>query len=98
MLRKTPKKEVAPSKALQAALQNITETLARELRDCREQAPEWSEFEWAAARAVAASRNWGQQGDWSRLSQGRRILRWLSSRLTRPVTMHAAYAALSYAK
>jgi len=29
------------------------------------------------------------QGDWTRLSQSRRILRWISSRPARPVTMHA---------
>jgi Uncharacterised nucleotidyltransferase len=54
MLRTPPRKEVPTPQALQAALQNITETLARALGDGQERAPEWSEFEWAAARAVAA--------------------------------------------
>jgi hypothetical protein len=35
-----------------------------------------------------------KQSQWSHLSQGRRILRWLSSRQTRPRTVHALGAAL----
>jgi hypothetical protein len=47
---------------------------------------------------ISNTQSWGKQGDWSRLSQSRRILRWLSSRPTRPVTMHAVNAAINYAK
>jgi hypothetical protein len=46
----------------------------------------------------ATSQNWGKQAEWSNLSQGRRILRWLSSRPTRPVTMHAIAAAFAQSK
>ena len=45
----------------------------------------------------AASQIWAKQGDWSGLSQGQRIVRWLSSRQTRPATMHAVRAALARA-
>ncbi len=45
----------------------------------------------------AASQVWAKQGDWSSLSQARRIVRWLSSRQTRPATMHAVRAALERA-
>src|ERR1700733_7579504 len=43
-----------PSKILQAMLRKITERFARELADPAPLAPEWSEFEWIVARAVAA--------------------------------------------
>ena len=46
---------------------------------------------------VANSQAWMSQGNWSRLSQGRRVLRWLSSRQTRPATMHSVAAALAQA-
>jgi len=38
---------------------------------------------------------WASEGQWARMSQGRRIARWLISRPTRPVTMHAVHAALA---
>jgi hypothetical protein len=38
---------------------------------------------------------WARQEQWVRLSQGRRILRWMTSRPTRPATMHAVRAALA---
>lgn len=47
---------------------------------------------------VAANQTWAKRSDWSGLSQGRRILRWLSSRQTRPSTMHAITAAFSQAQ
>jgi hypothetical protein len=47
---------------------------------------------------VAANQAWAKRSDWSGLSQGRRILRWLSSRQTRPSTMHAITAAFSQAQ
>ena len=34
------------------------------------------------------------RGSWARISQGRRILRWIASRQARPVTMHSVHAAL----
>jgi hypothetical protein len=52
-----------------------------------------------ALRAHAAkSEAWAIRGQWSRLSQSRRILRWITSRPTRPVTMHAVRAALAQAQ
>jgi Uncharacterised nucleotidyltransferase len=44
---------------------------------------------------VAANQTWAKRSDWTGMSQGRRILRWLSSRQTRPATMHAINAAFS---
>jgi hypothetical protein len=44
---------------------------------------------------VAASQAYGKHGEWSNLSQGRRVLRWVLSRQTRPLTMHAVSAALA---
>ena len=38
------------------------------------------------------------RGSWARLSQGRRILRWIASRQARPATMHSVHAALSQVK
>jgi hypothetical protein len=46
---------------------------------------------------LAKSEAWMHQDEWSQLTQGRRVLRWLSSRPTRPVTMHAVVAALDQA-
>jgi hypothetical protein len=47
---------------------------------------------------VAANQTWAKRSDWSGMSQGRRIMRWLSSRQTRPTTMHAINAAFSQAQ
>jgi hypothetical protein len=44
-------------------------------------------------KRVADTEIWAKQGDWSRMSQGRRILRWLSTRQTRPAIMHVIAAA-----
>jgi len=44
---------------------------------------------------TAKSEAWAKRGEWSRLSQSRRILKWITSRPTRPVTMHAVRAALA---
>jgi hypothetical protein len=44
---------------------------------------------------VANSEAWAIRGQWSRLSQSRRILQWITSRPTRPVTRHAVHAALA---
>jgi hypothetical protein len=49
----SPWSEVPPPKSLQAMLRKITETLARELADPSECTPDWSDFEWIAAHAVA---------------------------------------------
>jgi|HubBroStandDraft_1064217.scaffolds.fasta_scaffold00124_22 hypothetical protein len=49
-----------------------------------------------AQREYAVSNEgWGRHEQWARLSQGRRILRWVTSRPTRPATMHAVRAALA---
>jgi hypothetical protein len=37
---------------------------------------------------------WASQSQWTRLSQRRRIVRWLTSRPLRAATMHAVSAAL----
>jgi hypothetical protein len=44
---------------------------------------------------VADHQNWAKQSDWAKASQGRRIVRWLTSRQTRPATMHAIAAAFA---
>jgi hypothetical protein len=44
---------------------------------------------------VANAEAWANGGQWSRLSQSRRILRWITSRQTRPATMYAVRAALA---
>src|SRR5258708_10084451 len=46
---------------------------------------------------IAKTEAWAQQGQWSSLSQGRHIVRWMKSRQARPVTMHAVRAALAQA-
>jgi hypothetical protein len=46
----------------------------------------------------AAIQNWAKQAEWSSMSQGRRMLRWLTSRQTRPATMHAIAAAFAHTK
>ena len=48
-------------------------------------------------RAVK-SEAWASHSQWVRLSQGRRIARWVMSRPSRPVTVHAVNAALRYAQ
>ena len=45
----------------------------------------------------AKTESWASGDEWSRLSQSRRILRWVTSRPTRPVTMHVVRAALAHA-
>jgi hypothetical protein len=47
---------------------------------------------------TATSEAWANQDQWARLSQSRRILRWITSRPTRPVTMHAVRAAFAQAQ
>jgi hypothetical protein len=44
---------------------------------------------------VAKTEAWARQSEWSRFSQSRRIVQWISARQTRPVTMNAIVAALS---
>jgi hypothetical protein len=46
----------------------------------------------------AKSDAWASQNQWARLSQGRRIVRWVTSRPRRAVTMHAVSAALRCAQ
>jgi hypothetical protein len=45
---------------------------------------------------MATTQAWAKQGEWSRMSQGRRIFRWLASRQTRPSVMHAISAAFAH--
>jgi hypothetical protein len=49
-----PDTSVPPLKVLQAALRKTTERIASELASPTRTAPQWSDFEWRAARAVAA--------------------------------------------
>jgi hypothetical protein len=46
---------------------------------------------------TAKAEAWAAQSEWVRLSQGRRIVRWVTSRPPRAVTMHAVSAALKVA-
>ncbi len=67
-------------------------------------------FEYAASRVrpdpgrvalreqVANTQACADRGQWGRLSQGRRILRWMSSPQPRPLTMHSVHAALAAAR
>jgi hypothetical protein len=49
-----------------------------------------------AARATTViTQDWAADSQWSRLPQGLRIARWLTSRQVRPVTMHVLRAALA---
>jgi hypothetical protein len=52
----------------------------------------------AHRKHVASSQTWARQAEWSSMSQGRRMLRWLTSRQTRPTTMHAITAAFVQSK
>jgi hypothetical protein len=49
----------------------------------------------AARRQVAAAQTWAKYGEWSNMSQARRMFRWLTSRQARPATMHTIAAAFS---
>jgi Uncharacterised nucleotidyltransferase len=50
----------------------------------------------AQRKHMATTQAWAKQGEWSRMSQGRRIFRWLASRQTRPTVMHAISAAFAH--
>jgi hypothetical protein len=52
----------------------------------------------ALRKHVAKTEAWVSQSQWPHLSQGRRILRWMTSRPARPLTMHAVRAALAQAQ
>lgn len=45
----------------------------------------------------AKTQSWASSDEWSRLPQTRRILRWVTSRPTRPATMHVVRAVLAHA-
>ena len=51
----------------------------------------------AARAASVVTQDWAADSQWSTLSQGRRIARWLASRPVRPVTMHVLRATLARA-
>jgi hypothetical protein len=59
----------------------------------------WPDSKHIALREQNANTEaWAAQSQWPRLSQGRRILRWMISRPTRPVTMHAVRSALAQSR
>jgi hypothetical protein len=49
----------------------------------------------ASREHVAKTETWAFESRWSRLSQSRRVLRWMTSRPTRPLTMHAVRTAFA---
>jgi hypothetical protein len=49
----------------------------------------------ALREQTAKTQAWAVQSQWAHLSQGRRVVRWITSRPTRPATMHAVRAALA---
>jgi hypothetical protein len=51
----------------------------------------------AARAGSAVTQDWAADSQWSTLSQGRRIARWLTSRPIRPMTMHVLRATLAEA-
>jgi hypothetical protein len=51
----------------------------------------------AHRKQTATGETWAKQDEWSGMSQSRRIMRWVTSRQARPVTMHAVRAALAQA-
>jgi hypothetical protein len=55
-----------------------------------------SAYHLAQREEVAVSQTWAQESEWSRMSQGRRVLRWLASRQTRPAIMHVIKAAFTH--
>lgn len=70
--------------------QSLAELLAYALSRIRPDA------HWQAQRESASKNEaWASESQWANLSQHRRILRWLTSRQSRPVTMHAVRAALA---
>jgi hypothetical protein len=48
----------------------------------------------ALREQMAKTQAWAVQSQWAHLSQGRRVVRWITSRPTRATTMHAVRAAL----
>ncbi|MDP9010223.1 MAG: nucleotidyltransferase family protein [Pseudomonadota bacterium] len=52
----------------------------------------------AQRQHAVTTQTWAKQQGWSRMSQGRRILRWLTSRQARPATLHAISAAFAQAQ
>jgi hypothetical protein len=52
----------------------------------------------ALRRKVADAQACADRGPWSRLPQGRRILRWITAAQMRPLTMHSVHAALARAQ
>jgi hypothetical protein len=49
----------------------------------------------AARGRIARSEVWSHHSRWPQMSQGRRIVHWITSRPTRPLTMHAVRSALA---
>jgi hypothetical protein len=55
-----------------------------------------NEMHLAKRKELVVSQTWARQAEWSSLSQRSRMLRWLTSRQTRPATMHVIEAAFAY--
>ena len=49
----------------------------------------------AVREHVASTDAWALRSEWLRLSIGRRVLRWMTSRPARPITVHAVHAAIA---
>jgi Uncharacterised nucleotidyltransferase len=52
----------------------------------------------ARRKQATVDQVWARQNDWSSMPQGRRIVRWLTTRQTRPSTMHVISAAFAQAQ
>jgi Uncharacterised nucleotidyltransferase len=78
-----PRSAVSPPRTLPGTLRKITETLAGELACPTQRAPDWSDFEWMIAKAVAAMHGvspllsttlrWQGPADWMTFLEEQRI-------------------------
>ncbi len=78
-----------PALAWTRSLPRMASYMARRLRPSAENA--------ALRQNNLKNQAWAASGAWSTLSQSRRALRWVISRQTRPVSLHAVQAALALA-
>lgn len=99
-MRLTNNAIVVPRAAeLESTLRSVTERLARELASPTQRAPDWSDYEWAVARAVAAMHGispllavrlpWRGPDAWTRFLQDQR-----AHTLARQVRLQAVLASI----